>query len=216
MKKLLLFLIILFVLSACGGNDPEESEQDSANNEPEEVETQESEAEDTESAEEAVEVDKGLLNVEVTLPATMADTLVEDKEATFANAEAEGMELTENEDGSLTYKMSKSKHQEMMDELREQINQSVEEIANSEDFPSIQEVSGNDDFSEFTMIVDQEQYENSLDGFGAFGIGLAAMLYQLYDGAAPDEYNVTIHVENTDGEEFDTIHYPEALENAGE
>lgn len=52
-----------------------------------------------------------------------------------------------------------------------------------------------------------------MDGFAALRLGVAAMMYQLFDGADPEEYDVTIKVQDEEsGEVFNEINYPEALE----
>lgn len=201
MKKVLFLVLLSFLmisLAACG-SDSTQQEEASA-----ETENEESKKED-----ESVEVDKNLLSVEVNIPSSM----IESSEETIANAEEQGLEVTENEDGSLTYKMSKSKHKEMMDEIKTQLNQTTEEITSSGDYPSVQNVIANDDFSEFTMVVDQEKYENSMDGFAAITLGFSGMFYQLYDGVSEDDYNIVIYVENENGEVFNTINYPEDMES---
>ena len=158
------------------------------------------------------EVDKGLLNVEVTIP----PSLLEDQniDEVIAEAKEAGVsEVTENDDGSLTYKMSKSVHSEMMKEIENGLKENIDELKNSEDYVSIEDVISNNSFSEFTMVVNQEEYENSFDGFAALGLGISGLYYQLFDGVDPDDYKVTIHLENAEtGEVFDTIVYPDALE----
>lgn len=47
--------------------------------------------------------------------------MIESTDESIAKAEEEGLKVTENEDGSLTYKMSKSKHKEMMNEIKKTI-----------------------------------------------------------------------------------------------
>lgn len=114
--------------------------------------------------ESGVDVDKGLFNVEVTLPASFFEG--EDMESVAANAEAEGVgEATVNEDGSVTYKMSKSKHNEMMDEMAKSVEESKTEIVDSGDYPSVRAIENNKHYSKFTVTVDREAFENSLDGF---------------------------------------------------
>lgn len=96
MKKFgfLLFLAItVLALAACGA-DKEASKTSSDKKESEETED--------------FAVDKGLLNVEITMPASFVEG--EDIDNTIKEAEAEGIEVTKNGDGSLTYKMSKSEH----------------------------------------------------------------------------------------------------------
>lgn len=54
-------------------------------------------------------MDKGLLNVEVTIPATLYKG--QDIDSIISEAKNSGIkEVIKNDDGSLTYKMSKSEH----------------------------------------------------------------------------------------------------------
>lgn len=202
MKKLLFMFTILIValLTACSSSESS-NESDKEN----------SAATEQETTNEGVEVDKGLLNVEVTLPASMFEG--EDVDASIAEVEQEGVQATKNEDGSVTYKMSKSKHKEMMQELETGIIESVEDMKNNTDFVSIQEITYNKSFSEFTMVVDKEAYENSMDAFAIFGLGLSGMYYQLFNGAGEDDYRVNIMVKDQATDEvFEEVVYPDDLE----
>ncbi|MBU8769500.1 hypothetical protein [Cytobacillus oceanisediminis] len=164
---------------------------------------------------ESVKVNKGLLNVEVTLPASMFEG--EDMDSSIAEAEKEGIKVTKNDDGSATYKMSKSKHKEMMKEMEAELQKTIADTKNGEDYPSVKEVSHNKDYSEFTLEVEREAYENSFDGFAVFGLGLSGMFYQLFNGVNPEEYEVKILVKDAvTGEVFDEIIYPDAMEETGE
>ncbi|NMH68064.1 hypothetical protein HF072_04660 [Bacillus sp. RO3] len=196
MKKLFMILLSITVLAACSS---EEANKD-----------------DKSKKEESVDVDKKLFNVEVTLPASMFEGQnVEDIKAEAKENDIK--EVTENEDGSITYKMSKSVHKEMMKEISSGIKETVEETKNSEDFVSISDIKYNDSFSEFTMVVDKEAYENSMDGFATMTLGMSGMLYQMYDGVSEDDYSVTIKMQDeTTGEVFDEVVYPDALEEVEE
>lgn len=170
------------------------------------------ESNDSAGAGDTVEVEKGLFDVTVTLPSAMIDS--EDIEATIAEAKEMGVkEVTVNDDGSLTYKMSKSTHGNMMRELREGFDEAAAEIITGEDFVSIKEIKSNKDLTAITLIVEKEAYENSLDGFASFGLALVAMYYQLFDGVQEGDISVTINIEDFNtGEIFHTIIYPDALE----
>ncbi|WP_026562729.1 hypothetical protein [Bacillus sp. J37] len=203
-----LFMMLLsLLLVACGNNDQEKNNAGIAE---ESAKQQEEQTED-----ESVDVKKGLLNVEVTLPASMFEG--EDIDTVIADAKKEGVkEVTKNEDGSLTYKMSKAKHKEMMEELKTGILETIEETKNSEDYVSIKDITYNDSFSEFTLVVEKSAYEDSMDGFAAFGLGISGMYYQLYNGVNPDEYKVTIFLKDEASQEvFDEIVYPDDLEEEG-
>jgi PBP1b-binding outer membrane lipoprotein LpoB len=196
MKHILMVLLTFTLLSACSSE--ETGKKDSK--------------EDAAKKEESVEVDRKLFNVEVTLPASMFEN--ESLETVKADAKENGIkEVTENEDGSITYKMSKSTHKKMLKEISASIEETIKETKTSEDFVSIKDITHNDSFSEFTMVVDKEKYENSMDAFATMSLGMSGMLYQMYDGVSEDEYSVTINVEDeTTGETFGEVVYPDDLE----
>lgn len=200
-KFLVILLAAIFALSACSGNGEEEVES-----------TKENETDEDGS----VDVDKGLLNVEVTIPSSFLEG--EDKEEVIAEAEDAGVsEVEENDDGSLTYKMSKSTHKEMMGEIKTSIQETIDEIVNDEDYASIEDITANDSFSKFTLSVNQEEYENSLDGLATFSLAVSALYYQLFDGVDADDYDVEILMENIETNEvFDSVVYPEAFEDMEE
>ncbi|MGN9163296.1 hypothetical protein [Clostridium sulfidigenes] len=162
---------------------------------------------------ESIEVDKGLLDVTLTLPASIF-------EGEDINAKAEEMkndgakETTVNEDGSMTVKMSKSKHKEMMTEMKTSVIKSIEDIKTSGDYPSIKDVKYNDDFTNITLEVVQAEYEESLEALATFGIGIAALYYNVYSGVETEKIHITIDEKNFEtGEVFDTVVYPDDLED---
>jgi len=204
---LLIFAIIItFCSFSCSTPGPgEQTIEEAAQDTTEEITADEPE-------EQSIEVDKGVFSVEITLPASLFEG--EDIDEVIAEAKEDGVsDVTVHDDGSLTYKMSKSKHNEMMREMKDDLLEYIEETKNSEDYKSIKDITHNKVFSEFTLLVDQEAFENSFDGFAALGLGMSGLYYQLFDGVAPDDYEVTVFIENLNtGEVFDTIVYPDAFE----
>lgn len=200
--RLLLISILIIMTSACGQGKPDNNKSSDGTSE---------KIVKGNSDEQSIEVDKGLINVEITLPASLFED--QDINGVIADAKNKGIkDIKQNTDGSLTYIMSKSKHKEMMKELESGLLESIEDAKNNEDYVSIKDVTHNKSFSEFTLIVDQEKYENSFDGFVAFGFGLSGMYYQLFNGVSPDDYKVTINIKSeATGEVINTIVYPDAL-----
>lgn len=198
MKKMLIVLIALSLLVVAGCSD---SGSGTAG-----------ENIDSGNTGESVEVEKGLLDVTITLPASMVES--DNIEATIQEAKEKGVKkVVVNDDGSLTYKMSKSVHRQMMQELQEGFNEMMEDLKTGSDFASIEDLKYNKDFTSITLIVDKKEFESSLDAFAVFGIGLAAMYYQLFDGVQAENIAVTINIEDSaTGEIFETIVYPDALE----
>jgi len=198
MKKFLILpltLLLSILLIACNQDDDSGKKTDGADK----------------ASEEPLKVDKGLINVEVTIPATLYKG--QDIDSIISEAKNSGIkEVIKNEDGSLTYKMSKSEHKKMMKELKERIVKSVEELKTSEDFVSINDVTYNKSFSEFTLTVNKEKFEGSFDAIASFGLALAGMYYQLFNGADIEDYKVTVNLKyETNGEIFDTMVYPDSL-----
>jgi hypothetical protein len=196
------------LLSACS-NEETKTEDTTAVTET----TETTEVEPKEEAKEGgVSVDKGLFNVEVTLPAELFEG--GDTETVVANAKQQGIdEATLNEDGSVTYKMSKGKHEELMAELAKSVEEAKTDIVESGDFPSIKEVKTNKDYDKFTISVDREAFENSMDGFATMSIGMVGSYYQAFNGIDAADMKVELDLEDAaTGEVFNTIVYPEALE----
>ena len=101
----------------------------------------------------------------------------------------------------------------MLSEMEESISEYVDELENDDDFPSIKEVSYKRNFQEFTLKVEKEVFENSFDAFATIGIGFVGMYYQVFEGKDLEKNKVTIHLQDAStGENFDSIVYPDALD----
>ena len=202
-------------MGACSSDDETtETPADSTDTTETAENAEETATEETEG--EKVAVDKGLFSVEVTLPASFFEG--EDMEQVVANAEEEGMgEATVNDDGSVTYKMSKSQHKDMMEGMATGIEEAKADMVESGDYPSIQAVESSKNYDQFTLKVDREGYENSFDGFATMTLGFGGSYYQAFDGKSPEDLHLEIVVEDAaTGEVIDTIVYPDVLEEMGE
>src|SRR5690554_7493509 len=94
---LITLLIIVMVIAGCAASTSNEVTTTAAPN---------TETEDVEK-DKPIEVDKGLFNVKVTLPASIFEG--ENMDDVVTQAKEDGVsEITVNDDGSITYKMSKS------------------------------------------------------------------------------------------------------------
>lgn len=217
MKK---FATIIFAsglaLAACSSDSEPETEPVEETDGAAGTMTDTQDTEDAETDEEGggISVDEGLFDVEVTIPSSFFEG--EDPEQVAANVD-NAEEATVNDDGSITYKMSKAQHEEMMQEVATSVEEATTTITESGDYPSIQAIETSDNYDHFTVQVDREAYENSFDGFATMTLGVVGSLYQLFNGEDPDSYEVVIEMEDAEsGEVFNTITYPEALEEMGE
>ena len=202
MKKwFIAFSATALLLTACGGENEKATEQ---------------EKETEENAGESLSVDKGILNVDVTLPASFfADST---EEEIIAGAKESGItEAVVNEDGSVTYTMSKSKHKEMMKEMKESVVSTIDEVVNSGDYTSIKDISYNKSFTEFDVKVNRQQYEGSFDGFAILGLVMSSAYYNAFDGKSGEDLQIVFNmIDETTGETYDTAVYPDDWESEEE
>ena len=157
-------------------------------------------------------VNKGMVNVDVTLPASFFIAATE--EEIIAEAKENGiLETVFNKDGSVTYTMSKLKYNEMMEEIRNSIVPIIDEIVNSEDYTSIKDISYNKDFTEFDVKVNRQQYEEGFDGFAIVGLVIVSTYYSAFEGkSGEDSQTIFNMVDETTGEIYDTAIYPDDWE----
>lgn len=156
----------------------------------------------------AVEVDKGLLNVDVTIPASFFEDT--DAETVLSNVKEQGAtKAVQNDDGSYTVTYPKSVHNEMMKELKQTIESGITETLDSGNFSSLKDVTYNDSFSEFTIVVDKEQYEGSMDAFVLLGLSVQGIMYNTFNGTDTTDMKVAFHLKDAATEEvFDTVYFP--------
>lgn len=144
-----------------------------------------------------VNVDSGLFNVTLTLP---ADYLEEGttQEQLEAEAKENGFKsVTLNDDGSATYVMTKSQHRDMMQEIKQSIDEGLAEMAHSEEFPGIVSVEANDDYTKYKVTVDSEEVGLS-ESLATIGLYLFSGTYHVFNGTKPDNVNIQ-YINSTTG-----------------
>ena len=199
MKKTIFFalsIIICLSLVGCGGSSND---------------TQQNIEEDSKSEEtQSIEVDEGLLNVEITVP---PDFLEEGttQETLDETAKEEGIKsITLNDDGNATYIMSKSKHDEMMAGIRESIDESMAEMIDPETYPTFVEVTSNDDYTHFTVKLSTNEVGIS-ESVSVLGFYVLGGLYNAFNGTPVDD--VTVSFVNADtGDIIQEAHSSEMAE----
>lgn len=97
-----------------------------------------------------------------------------------------------NDDGSVTYVMTKAKHKELMREIRANLDQSIQEMADSEDY-SFSNIQSNDDYTIFTVSTSAENKDelSFTDSFSVIAFYMYGGIYNTFNGT-PDE---NIHVD---------------------
>ena len=191
MKFYKVFICIMMLIAFTGCSDP-----GSATSEPS----------PTEESGSQVEVDKGLLNVEITIGADMLETFDETAEEFKAsleeNEEVDFKDVTVNEDGSVTFKMSKSGHNKMMDEMLKSIDSSIAEITqNKEDYPNVIDITHDKDLLNWKIKMSSTEKTIS-ESFLCFGLAIQSVFYHGFNG--DKQADVVVDYVDEDGNIFDT------------
>lgn len=190
MKKLLSILtavILAFALTACGSQ-----KQNNANN-----------SSDTPSKSDIV--DESLLSIDITISASMfseenpaTDNLTQEQiDYGFKSAKI-------NDDGSVTYTMSKKSFNNYKKELKSDTENALNAL--NKDYPCITSVDFNDNFSEVKISVDKSEYKKDMNFLCMLAAGFTATSYQAYTNETVLS-NISV-VDNLTGEVIDTATYP--------
>lgn len=150
-----------------------------------------------------VEVDQGLLSVTITLPADFAEDVTQTSiDKSIADGEIQDGQI--NDDGTVTYQLSKSQHENSLAQLRGTIDEIVAE-ENATNPGLYKEVTYNDEMTQFSVVVaDRKKYEQSMSML-SFGLLFGAAFYQIFYGVPENERNVVIeYVDGATGDVFDT------------
>jgi hypothetical protein len=181
----------------------EATQTDSLTNSPDDIDS-------TDGGSGEIQVDRGLLSVELTIPADFLNSgsnESQSEEELEASAREDGydIDITLNADGSATYRMSRGDYGRLLDDTRASVDESIQEVLDSE--PGVFEsVTYSDDLREFDVVVDRQAFENS---FAAMGIGFtllfSGLFYQAFAGTSPEESYVIINtIDGSTGEVFET------------
>ncbi len=126
-------------------------------------------------------------------------------------------QITKNDDGSLTYKMTEEEYDQVLASLKKTLDDSIEAFKTDETLSCIKEITYNDDISEIVISVDQETYKNNASAImvgptlGIYG----GMMYQMYSGIPDESIKCSVVVKDAStGEEIQSMVYPDALEQA--
>ena len=106
----------------------------------------------TSASGDGLNVEKNLFSVTLTYPASMVD---EGTTQDSLNNEISGIDgiksATLNEDGSVTYIMTKAYHKQIVDDMAQTIDESMAEMVGSADYPNFTKVEANEDYTVFTV-----------------------------------------------------------------
>ena len=125
-------------------------------------------------------VKKEAFDVKITLPAElMEDVTQEDLDEGIE--EGDFHSAAWNEDGSVTYTMSKSQHKQLMKELKEEMDDSLDDMVESEDFPNFTKIVANDAYTKFTITTHSAELD-FMESFSEIAFYMYGAVYNIFDG----------------------------------
>ena len=184
-----LALLLVLSLAGCGSSEPQTSvTTQAATNSTTSTETTTG-FEDLEAIGE-LEVDQNLFTVEITVPADFLGEGITQESLDADVAASNYISAKLNDDGSGTYVMTKTVHDEMMVGVRDNIQQALEEMVGSEEFPSFTKVEANDDFTQFTVETTSTEL-GLVESFSVLGFYMFGGMYHAFNGTQVDDIAVT-------------------------
>ena len=201
MKKKIAILLLscLLALSSCGKktnqddvSEPSVVQSESANStesstQPEENNSSSS-SESIEPSEE-INSDEDTSDIELTIP---ADFVGQQTQADLdKKAEEYGIKsIVLNSDGSATYTMTKQQHTEFLEEYREQINSTLNELIGSEDYTNFTAIKANENYTEFTITTKSAELDMA-ESFSVIAFYMYGGIYNVLNGEEIDNISVT-------------------------
>lgn len=197
---IILALCMLLALCACGGSSSsEEKNRDSGDTADisapkNEDDTIDDEAWDDLSSLGRIETENGLFYVSITLPEAFVG-----EDVTQASIDANaGRTYTSgklNDDGSVTYKMTKKQHKAMLESISGNIEETLQKMIDSPDY-SFTRITHNSDFTSFDVYVDAEEvgFAESLMVLGFYMYG---GMYSVFTGKEVE--NVAVNYYSSSG-----------------
>ncbi len=145
-----------------------------------------------------------LFDFVLTLPAGYTGKVSQDYLDNVA-AENGYLSITQNADGSLTYIMTQSQHEKMMDGIVRSVENSINIILDDNTYPNFTDITANDDYTLFTVITEGESisYEEQYSVKLLYRCG---EMYNDYNGTPVDN----IHVDFINDESGEVIAYADS------
>lgn len=198
----MLSLSLLFVITGCSPDSGMESQSPSVQ--------PEQQSEDVNSFEDldGLDVEQDLFDVEITIPESFLDEGITQEDLDAEVKESGFQSATLNEDGSVTYIMTKAQHEEMMAGIKEEINQSLQDMIDPETYPTFVEVTANDDYSQFTVKTTSSEL-GLTESFSVLAFYLYGGMYHAFNGTQVDDIAV-LFVNADTGEIIEESHSSEA------
>ena len=200
--KLLSGLVAVLLVSGCTGDiDINGDDTTLESSSPQQVE------DDGDGIGEVV-VEENLFSVEVTLPKDFFDEMTEEELLEYGDEQGFSSTVL-NPDGSVTVKMSRSAHNKLLEEMREGVQEYIDELT-AEAPRDFTQITYEQDMTFFRLEVNRSVWPSSFEvGFASWGLAISGIYYQMFAGIPESDREVVIeYVDAATGEVFDTEVWP--------
>lgn len=146
-----------------------------------------------------VEVENGVLTVSITLPAGMVGKEVT-QEGLNEMVGEKYVAVKLNEDGSITYKMTKAQHEQMLTGIKEKAEDAFEKMIESDTY-NILAISHNDSYSVFEVTLGSDTL-GLADSFSVISFNLFGGVYSIFSGNKAE--SILVNFYDPDGNLIET------------
>ncbi|WP_026661437.1 hypothetical protein [Butyrivibrio proteoclasticus] len=196
-KNILAISLLLMVLvAACGSNTPTNEPNNGGQDSKETTSVSETKNEEATDSHSSIEVDENLLTVEISVPATFVGEDLTQEDVDKAVQENGYVSGKLNSDGSVTYKMTKGKHKELMAKIKDTIDTQMGEMVGSEDYPNIVNIEANDDYTSFTITTKSTEL-GLMESMSTLAFYMYGGMYNAFSGEQVDNIHVDFVNEET-------------------
>lgn len=139
-----------------------------------------------------IEVENKLLTVTITMPADFVTATTQEELEQNAKETGNFISVKLNDDGTATYVMTKSSHEELMYTTRSGFEEQLQEMVRSEDYPNITEIKVNDDFTKFEVTTENEETDFA-ESFSVMLFYMMSGTYHVFNGTTVDNCEVIFY-----------------------
>lgn len=192
MKKRVVAIVMAMSLAismfGCGSTTSSENNKNAKTSEEKTADDSEKDELDTLSE---VETEKNLFSVELKIPADYVEKGTTQESLDAVVAEKGYKSATLNDDGSVTYVMTKKQHKSMMEELKKSLEEALAKIPESEEYSTVKSIENNDDFTDFTVTTTNSEASLN-ESFLVMALYMYGGTYAVFNGEKVDNIHVSI------------------------